>query len=211
MVIKNEKKVKRIANIFAVAAIIIVLGFILVDKGKAEPEFDLNVVGVGKYHTAVALEPGDEAEIDAWNDLFVMVKGKEYGSTPSIWFDVNIGDSLDKLAEECSLKEGYAIINSEVPTEEHDGTTDVIDVPYSKNFFEKYKGEYLDAMIYIGYNKVEEASEEDATGLVNGKWAQVPADEIMDADLIFGFDINGMEDQAVNPGEVIKIIIRYNK
>ena len=66
-------------------------------------------------------------------------------------------------------------------------------------------------MIYIGYNKVEEASEEDATGLVNGKWAQVPADEIMDADLIFGFDINGMEDQAVNPGEVIKIIIRYNK
>ena len=89
------------------------------------------------------------------------------------------------------------MINAEVPTEEHDGTTDVIELEYTEDFFDNYDGEYLDAVIYIGFNNEE------------GKWVPVESEEIEDAELVYGFDINGMDDSAVSAGEVIAIQIKY--
>ena len=168
-----------------------------VNHNNSEPEeLSLTEVQIGKE--TAELKKGDEVEVDAWNEPYAAVNGKEYDEAVTVCNNIAIGSTLSQLTEAFNIREGYAMINAEVPTEEHDGTTDIIDLEYTADFFDNYDGEYLDAVIYIGFN------EED------GKWIPAESEEIQDAELIYGFDINGMDDSAVGAGEVIAIQIKYN-
>jgi hypothetical protein len=80
----------------------------------------------------------------------------------------------------------------EVSTEEHDGTTDVVQVLYeNKNSF---ADDFLDTMIEFGYKKT------------NNGWEMVKYSDIDKADILYIIDINGFpEDELVNKNEVIMI------
>lgn len=192
---KNRKIVVICAAIFA--AIVLALAVIMAvnHKDSEREELSLTKVQVGKE--TIELKKGDEVEADAWNEPYAAVNGKEYDETVTVCGNIAIGSTLSQLTEAFSIREGYAMINAEVPTEEHDGTTDVIELEYTEDFFDNYDGEYLDAVIYIGFNNEE------------GKWVPVESEEIEDAELVYGFDINGMDDSAVSAGEVIAIQIKY--
>lgn len=192
---KNRKIAVICAAIFA--AIVLALAVIMaVNHNNSErEELSLTKVQVGKE--TIELKKGDEVEADAWNEPYAAVNGKEYDETVTVCGNIAIGSTLSQLTEAFSIREGYAMINAEVPTEEHDGTTDVIELEYTEDFFDNYDGEYLDAVIYIGFNNEE------------GKWVPVESEEIEDAELVYGFDINGMDDSAVSAGEVIAIQIKY--
>lgn len=193
---KNRKIAVICAAIFA--AIVLALAVIMAvnHKDSEREELSLTKVQVGKE--TVELKKGDEVEADAWNEPYAAVNGKEYDADVVLFNNIAIGSTLSQLTEAFNIREGYAMINAEVPTEEHDGTTDVIDLEYTADFFDNYDGEYLDAVIYIGFN------EED------GKWIPAESEVIQDAELVYGFDINGMDDSAVGVGEVIAIQIKYN-
>lgn len=192
---KNRKIAVICAAIFA--AIVLALAVIMAvnHKDSEREELSLTKVQVGKE--TIELKKGDEVEADAWNEPYAAVNGKEYDETVTVCGNIAIGSTLSQLTEAFSIREGYAMINAEVPTEEHDGTTDVIELEYTEDFFDNYDGEYLDAVIYIGFNNEE------------GKWVPVESEEIEDAELVYGFDINGMDDSAVSAGEVIAIQIKY--
>ena len=192
---KNRKIAVICASIFA--AIVLALAVIMAvnHKDSEREELSLTKVQVGKE--TIELKKGDEVEADAWNEPYAAVNGKEYDETVTVCGNIAIGSTLSQLTEAFSIREGYAMINAEVPTEEHDGTTDVIELEYTEDFFDNYDGEYLDAVIYIGFNNEE------------GKWVPVESEEIEDAELVYGFDINGMDDSAVSAGEVIAIQIKY--
>ncbi len=192
---KNRKTAVICAAIFA--AIVLALAVIMAvnHKDSEREELSLTKVQVGKE--TIELKKGDEVEADAWNEPYAAVNGKEYDETVTVCGNIAIGSTLSQLTEAFSIREGYAMINAEVPTEEHDGTTDVIELEYTEDFFDNYDGEYLDAVIYIGFNNEE------------GKWVPVESEEIEDAELVYGFDINGMDDSAVSAGEVIAIQIKY--
>ena len=193
---KNRKIAVICAAIFA-AIVLAAAGIMAVNHNNSEPEeLSLTEVQIGKE--TVELKKGDEVEADAWNEPYAAVNGKEYDADVVLFNNIAIGSTLSQLAEAFNIREGYAMINAEVPTEEHDGTTDVIDLEYTADFFDNYDGEYLDAVIYIGFN------EED------GKWIPAESEVIQDAELVYGFDINGMDDSAVGVGEVIAIQIKYN-
>ena len=192
---KNRKIAVICAAIFA-AIVLAAAGIMSVNHNNSEPEeMSLTEVQIGKE--TVELKKGDEVEVDAWNEPYAAVNGKEYDETVTVCGNIAIGSTLSQLTEAFSIREGYAMINAEVPTEEHDGTTDVIELEYTEDFFDNYDGEYLDAVIYIGFNNEE------------GKWVPVESEEIEDAELVYGFDINGMDDSAVSAGEVIAIQIKY--
>lgn len=192
---KNRKIAVICAAIFA-AIVLAAAGIMAVNHNNSEPEeLSLTKVQVGKE--TIELKKGDEVEADAWNEPYAAVNGKEYDETVTVCGNIAIGSTLSQLTEAFSIREGYAMINAEVPTEEHDGTTDVIELEYTEDFFDNYDGEYLDAVIYIGFNNEE------------GKWVPVESEEIEDAELVYGFDINGMDDSAVSAGEVIAIQIKY--
>lgn len=192
---KNRKTAVICAAIFA--AIVLALAVIMAvnHKDSEREELSLTKVQVGKE--TIELKKGDEVEADAWNEPYAAVNGKEYDETVTVCGNIAVGSTLSQLTEAFSIREGYAMINAEVPTEEHDGTTDVIELEYTEDFFDNYDGEYLDAVIYIGFNNEE------------GKWVPVESEEIEDAELVYGFDINGMDDSAVSAGEVIAIQIKY--
>lgn len=192
---KNRKIAVICAAIFA--AIVLALAVIMAvnHKDSEREELSLTKVQVGKE--TIELKKGDEVEADAWNEPYAAVNGKEYDTAVTVCGNIAIGSTLSQLTEAFSIREGYAMINAEVPTEEHDGTTDVIELEYTEDFFDNYDGEYLDAVIYIGFNNEE------------GKWVPVESEEIEDAELVYGFDINGMDDSAVSAGEVIAIQIKY--
>lgn len=193
---KNRKIAVICAAIFA-AIVLATAGIMVVNHNNIEPvELSLTEVQIGKE--TIELKKGDEVEVDAWNEPYAAVNGMEYDEAVTVCNNIAIGSTLSQLTEAFNIREGYAMINAEVPTEEHDGTTDVIDLEYTADFFDNYDGEYLDAVIYIGFN------EED------GKWIPAESEEIQDAELIYGFDINGMNDSAVGAGEVIAIQIKYN-
>ena len=192
---KNRKIAVICAAIFA-AIVLAAAGIMAVNHNNSEPEeLSLTKVQVGKE--TIELKKGDEVEADAWNEPYAAVNGKEYDETVTVCGNIAIGSTLSQLTEAFSIREGYAMINAEVPTEEHDGTTDVIELEYTEDFFDNYDGEYLDAVIYIGFNNE------------GGKWVPVESEEIEDAELVYGFDINGMDDSAVSAGEVIAIQIKY--
>ena len=192
---KNRKIAVICAAIFA-AIVLAAAGIMSVNHNNSEPEeLSLTEVQIGKE--TVELKKGDEVEVDAWNEPYAAVNGKEYDETVTVCGNIAIGSTLSQMTEAFSIREGYAMINAEVPTEEHDGTTDVIELEYTEDFFDNYDGEYLDAVIYIGFNNEE------------GKWVPVESEEIEDAELVYGFDINGMDDSAVSAGEVIAIQIKY--
>ena len=192
---KNRKTAVICAAIFA-AIVLAAAGIMAVNhKDSEREELSLTKVQVGKE--TIELKKGDEVEADAWNEPYAAVNGKEYDETVTVCGNIAIGSTLSQLTEAFSIREGYAMINAEVPTEEHDGTTDVIELEYTEDFFDNYDGEYLDAVIYIGFNNEE------------GKWVPVESEEIEDAELVYGFDINGMDDSAVSAGEVIAIQIKY--
>lgn len=192
---KNRKIAVICAAIFA-AIVLAAAGIMAVNHNNSEPEeLSLTKVQVGKE--TIELKKGDEVEADAWNEPYAAVNGKEYDETVTVCGNIAVGSTLSQLTEAFSIREGYAMINAEVPTEEHDGTTDVIELEYTEDFFDNYDGEYLDAVIYIGFNNEE------------GKWVPVESEKIEDAELVYGFDINGMDDSAVSAGEVIAIQIKY--
>ena len=193
---KNRKTAVICAAIFAAIVLASAVIMAVNHKDSEREELSLTKVQVGKE--TIELKKGDEVEADAWNEPYAAVNGKEYDETVTVCGNIAIGSTLSQLTEALNIREDYAMINAEVPTEEHDGTTDVIDLEYTADFFDNYDGEYLDAVIYIGFN------EED------GKWIPAESEEIQDAELIYGFDINGMNDSAVGAGEVIAIQIKYN-
>lgn len=192
---KNRKTAVICAAIFAAIVLASAVIMAVNHKDSEREELSLTKVQVGKE--TIELKKGDEVEADAWNEPYAAVNGKEYDETVTVCGNIAIGSTLSQLTEAFSIREGYAMINAEVPTEEHDGTTDVIELEYTEDFFDNYDGEYLDAVIYIGFNNEE------------GKWVPVESEEIEDAELVYGFDINGMDDSAVSAGEVIAIQIKY--
>lgn len=192
---KNRKTAVICAAIFAAIVLASAVIMAVNHKDSEREELSLTKVQVGKE--TIELKKGDEVEADAWNEPYAAVNGKEYDETVTVCGNIAVGSTLSQLTEAFSIREGYAMINAEVPTEEHDGTTDVIELEYTEDFFDNYDGEYLDAVIYIGFNNE------------GGKWVPVESEEIEDAELVYGFDINGMDDSAVSAGEVIAIQIKY--
>lgn len=192
---KNRKIAVICAAIFAAIVLASAVIMAVNHKDSEREELSLTKVQVGKE--TIELKKGDEVEADAWNEPYAAVNGKEYDETVTVCGNIAIGSTLSQLTEAFSIREGYAMINAEIPTEEHDGTTDVIELEYTEDFFDNYDGEYLDAVIYIGFNNEE------------GKWVPVESEKIEDAELVYGFDINGMDDSAVSAGEVIAIQIKY--
>ena len=73
---KNRKIAVICAAIFA-AIVLAAAGIMSVNHNNSEPEeLSLTEVQIGKE--TVELKKGDEVEVDAWNEPYAAVNGKEY-------------------------------------------------------------------------------------------------------------------------------------
>ena len=114
---------------------------------------------------------------------------------------VTIGTNYKDVLKIFDIQDGYAIANMEVETKQQDGTTDIIEKTYrNKSIFKK---DYLDLYLLFGYKKI------------NKEWKMVTAKELkklMDTNkelLVFYIDFNGMDNEVVNPGEVISFSVTH--
>ena len=142
------------------------------------------------------IREGDTLSVDAWNEeIEAEFNDEEMHGTPVLFNGIGIGSTVDEVIEKFDIKSGYANLNMEVPTEEHDGTTDIIDVLYKdKNSF---KEDFLDAMIQFGYKKK------------GNEWEMVKYSNIDEADIIYYVDINGFIDEEIPENSVIMIYVQY--
>lgn len=180
--------------------LIAILLFIFIISGCSKKELTLNQIQIN--NKVVNLKKEDVLTIDYWNDDNSITFNKKDVKKVSLFNDLKIGDSIDDVISKMNLKSGYALINTEVPTEEGDGTTDVIDIEYIDRSSFDY--EFLDALIIVGYK------------LENNQWIQIPFDELeellnsnnVEDVLIYMIDINGFDDISIEENHVIEIVIK---
>lgn len=181
--------------IFCVAMFIIgntVLTFVG-DKDSVEMDVTKFKLGNEVYW----MNEGDTLSVDAWNEeIETEYNDEDMNGKPVLFNGIGIGSTVDEVIEKFNIKSGYANLNMEVSTEEHDGTTDVVHVLYkNKNSF---ADDFLDTMIEFGYKKTGDT------------WKMVKYSDIDKADILYIIDINGFpEDELVNKNEVIMIHVEY--
>lgn len=204
---KKRRLILNLSLLVSVIVIVYALVMMVINNGEAK-KLTLTSAQVGRE--IIQLDKGDCFNVDNWNEKVIQCNEREYKGHVRVHGNITIGTSLKKLKNVYNISSSTAKIKAEVPSKEKDGTTDMINVKYSDNFFKKYKNKYLDAVISIGFEKVK-GSTKDITNskLIDGKWRQVSADKIKDADLIYRFDLNGMSGENVDKGETIGITIKY--
>ena len=207
MMNKKRRLILNLSLLVSVIVIVYALVMMVINNGEAK-KLTLTSAQVGRE--IIQLDKGDCFNVDNWNEKVIQCNEREYKGHVRVYGNITIGTSLKKLKNVYNISNSTAKIKAEVPSKEKDGTTDMINVKYSDNFFKKYKNRYLDAVISIGFEKVK-GSTKDITDskLIDGKWRQVSVDKIKDADLIYRFDLNGMSGENVDKGEIIGITIKY--
>ena len=183
--------------VLAIVITIIVIGF-FVFKLNNNSKSNVNIVDLGDK--VISLQKGDELTVNAWNPPVKIKLNEEKietENTPKLYNGVTLGTNVKDVIEKFNINEGYAILNMEVSSEEHDGTTDIVEKSFENyNSIPEY---FLDCVIVFGYNKV------------NGKWRMVKETNILDADIIYYIDINGFSNEMYGKNEVIMFSIKYNK
>lgn len=185
-----------ISVVIFVSALLIIGNTVLTfvsDKDSVEMDVTKFKLGNEVYW----MNEGDTLSVNAWNEeIEAEFNDEEMHGIPVLFNGIGIGSTVDEVIEKFDIKSGYANLNMEVPTEEHDGTTDVVHVLYkNKNSF---ADDFLDTMIEFGYKKT------------NSGWEMVKYSDIDKADILYIIDINGFpEDELVNKNEVIMIHVEY--
>ena len=185
-----------ISVVIFVSALLIIENTVLTfvsDKDSVEMDVTKFKLGNEVYW----MNEGDTLSVNAWNEeIEAEFNDEEMHGIPVLFNGIGIGSTVDEVIEKFDIKSGYANLNMEVPTEEHDGTTDVVHVLYkNKNSF---ADDFLDTMIEFGYKKT------------NSGWEMVKYSDIDKADILYIIDINGFpEDELVNKNEVIMIHVEY--
>ena len=180
--------------IFCVAMFIIgntVLTFVG-DKDSVEMDVTKFKLGNEVYW----MNEGDTLSVNAWNEeIEAEFNDEEMHGIPVLFNGIGIDSTVDEVIEKFDIKSGYANLNMEVPTEEHDGTTDIIDVLYKDR--NSFKEDFLDAIIQFGYKKK------------GNEWEMVKYSNIDEADIIYYVDINGFIDEEIPENSVIMICVQY--
>lgn len=203
---KKRRLILNLSLLVSVIVIVYALVMMVINNGEAK-KLTLTSAQVGRE--IIQLDKGDCFNADNWNEKVIQCNERGYKGHVRVYGNITIGTSLKKLKNVYNISSSTAKIKAEVPSKEKDGTTDIINVKYSDNFFKKYKNKYLDAVISIGFEKAK-GSTKDITDskLIDGRWRQVSVDKIKDADLIYRFDLNGMSGENVDKGEIIGITIK---
>lgn len=194
----SHKKI--IILVIAITMIIIGLAssiYIFYNNNSSEG-YKLSVNMIEHGDKVVNLKKGDKLVVNAWNPpIEVTLNDEELENIPILYNGVTLGTNVKDVIKKFNIKSGYAVLNMEVPTEEEDGTTDIIE----KNFknYNSIPKEFLDCAIIFGYKKV------------NGKWKMVKGKKINDADIVYYIDINGFDDGMYGINEVILFMVAYNK
>lgn len=204
---KKRRLILNLSLLVSVIVIVYALVMMVINNGEAK-KLTLTSAQIGRE--IIQLDKGDCFNVDNWNEKVIQCNEREYKGHVRVYGNITIGTSLKKLKNVYNISSSTAKIKAEVPSKEKYGTTDMINVKYSDNFFKKYKNKYLDAVISIGFEKVKGSTKDIIDSkLIDGKWRQVSADKIKDADLIYRFDLNGMSGENVDKGETIGITIKY--
>ena len=184
-------------------SLLLLLSFlILVGCGKNKISVDSIVIDSKE----IVLEKGDFFTIDYWNGKEIYFNDTQYVDEPTLYGNLKIGDSIAEVIKKLNIKSGYALINSEIPTSEHDGTTDVIDIEFKD--LKSFDFDYLDACLIVGYQKDDSS------------WKMLDFDQVQSLSLdendledivVYRIDFNGLEDEEVEVGKVISISIEYIK
>ena len=163
--------------------------------GNAEyVESDVTKFTIG--NKAYWIRKGELLSVNAWDDeIEVEYNGEYVDGNIKLFNGIEIGSTVEEVIEKFDLKSGYANINMEVPTEEHDGTTDVINVLYESE--KSFGDDFLDAMLQFGYKKTSSG------------WKMVKFSDIESADILFYIDINGFTDEEVDENSVVMIYVQY--
>lgn len=185
-------------KVIIVIVVLIVLGVVgilfSVGDNKDTLSNDIEMFSLGKKE--YKLIEGDTLECSAWSSNDCYLNDTKLSSYPVLFNGVTIGTDYRDVIEKFNIKSGYANLNMEVPTEEHDGTTDIIDVLYKND--DSFTDDFLDAVIEFGYEKTSEG------------WKMVKYSDIDNADILFRIDINGFDDhEEVDENKVIMINIEY--
>ena len=185
-----------------ISIVIIVLVMLIIGKtvliftgNKENREIDVTKFKID--NEVYSIKEGDSLLVDGWNEeIEVEFNDEDMDGKIELYNGISIGSTVEDVIEKFDIKSGYANLNMEVPTEEHDGTTDVVQVLYkNKNSF---ADTFLDTMIEFGYKKT------------NNGWKMVKYSDIDNADILYLIDINGFpEDELVDKNEVIMINIEY--
>lgn len=180
---------------------LIILVLVIITSGCSN-KTGVDVIIIGKDN--ITLKKGDYLTYDYWNGKYIEFNDKEYDDDPIFYKDIKIGDSISDVITKMDIKSGYAIINAEVPTEEHDGTTDVIEFVYKD--INSFDFDYLDAVIIVVFEK-------DGSNwkMIDAKTSnKVLYGEITGDYIMYGIDINGFDDEEyVEQYKVISINVKY--
>lgn len=184
-------------SIVIIVLVMLIIGkTVLTFKGNKENR-EIDVTKFKIDNEVYSIKEGDSLLVDAWNEeIEVEFNDEDMDGKIELYNGISVGSTVEDVIEKFDIKSGYANLNMEVPTEEHDGTTDVVQVLYkNKNSF---ADDFLDTMIEFGYKKT------------NNGWKMVKYSDIDNADILYIIDINGFpEDELVDKNEVIMINIEY--
>lgn len=184
-----------ISVVIFVSALLIIGNTVLTflsDKDSVEMDVTKFKLGNEVYW----MNEGDTLSVNAWNEeIEAEFNDEEMHGIPVLFNGIGIGSTVDEVIEKFDIKSGYANLNMEVPTEEHDGTTDIIDVLYKDR--NSFKEDFLDAIIQFGYKKK------------GNEWEMVKYSNIDEADIIYYVDINGFIDEEIPENSVIMICVQY--
>lgn len=164
-------------------------------------------IGIDKINLngkTIVLKPDDVVSVDYWNNREIYYNDEAYDSVPIFYKNIRINDSIKDIIDKLEIKSGYALINSEISTEEHDGTTNIVNIEYKD--INSFDFDYLDACLIVAYQK-------------NGfSWKMLDFDQIQSLAnddsilkdvILYKIDFNGFDDEAVDIGHVISISIEY--
>ena len=184
-----------ISVVIFVSALLIIGNTVLTfvsDKDSVEMDVTKFKLGNEVYW----MNEGDTLSVNAWNEeIEAEFNDEEMHGIPVLFNGIGIDSTVDEVIEKFDIKSGYANLNMEVPTEEHDGTTDIIDVLYKDR--NSFKEDFLDAIIQFGYKKK------------GNEWEMVKYSNIDEADIIYYVDINGFIDEEIPENSVIMICVQY--
>lgn len=187
--------------------IVIIFVLICATGCNSNRELEINQIKIG--NKIVNLKHGDELIIDYWNDVEINFNEEEVNKKIGLYENIKIGDSINDIINKMDLIGGYAIVNSEVPNQTEDGTTDIINRKFENE--KTFDFDFLDADIIIGYKKNDD------------EWTKINSDELEDFldshvvlndndihdVIIYKIDINGLDDEDVAKNHVISIAINY--
>lgn len=189
-----KKYLRNLAIVLPVVLIVSLTLNFLIYGNKDEVSTDLGSAVIN--HKVAELKVGDRLSADVWNGEEYTFNEKKLKIEPMLYRTIRIGTDIEDVIKTFDLRPGYAKVNREIATKEHDGTTDIVDEPYKDlSFFESES--VLDAYLVFGYKKV------------SGKWRMITYEELEDnkADIVYSIDFLGeslLDDNS--PVEVKQVI-----